>query len=70
MSGYIIFPLGKKYNLLSKSSKSKEVAISAQQFLGNFTKGQIDKIHNFLGFTYWWVELVNGGGLLVMKDEY
>ena len=70
MSAYIIFPSGKKYNLLSKSSKSKKVAISAKQLLGTFTKGQIGKVHNFLGFTHRWVEQVNRGGLLEVKDEY
>ena len=70
MSGYIIFPLGKKYDLLSNSSKSKKVAISAQQLLGTFIKGQIGKIHNFLGFTHRRVEQVNRGGLLEVKDEY
>ena len=38
VSGYIVFALNKKYNLLSKSSKSKEVAIAALQLLGTFIK--------------------------------
>ena len=45
VSGYIVFALKKKYNLLSKSSKSKEVAIAAPQLLGTFIKGQISKVH-------------------------
>ena len=70
VSGYIVFALKKKYNLLSKSSKSKEVAIAALQLLGTFMKCQISKIHNFLDFTHRWVEQVNRGGLVEVKDEF
>ena len=68
--GYIVFALKKKYNLLSKSSKSKEVAITALQLLDTLIKGQISKVHNFLDFTHRWVEQVNRGGLVEVKDEF
>ena len=45
VSGYIVFALKKKYNLLSKLSKSKEVAIAVPQLFGTFIKGQISKVH-------------------------
>ena len=70
VSGYIVFALKKKYNLLSKSSKSKEVAIAALQLLGTFMKCQISKVHNSLDFTHRWVEQVNRGGLAEVKDEF
>ena len=70
VSGYIVFSLKKKYNLLSRSSKSKEGAIAALQLLGTFVKGQISKVHNFLDFTHRWVEQVNRGGLVEVKDEF
>ena len=46
VSGHIVFSLKKKYNLFSKSSKSKKVDIAALQLLGTFIKGQISKVHN------------------------
>ena len=56
------------YNLLSKSLKLNEVAIAALQLLGTFIKGQISKVHNFLYFTQRWVQHVNGGGLVEVKN--
>ena len=70
VSGYINFALKKKYKLLSKSSKLKEVAIAAHQLLRTFMKCQISKVHNFLDFTHSWVEQVNRGGLEEVKDEF
>ena len=57
---YTVFALKKKYNLLSKSSKSKEVAIAALRLLGTFTKGQISRVHNFFGLSR----------LIEEKDEF
>ena len=70
VSGYIVFALKKKYNLLSKSLKSKEVAIATLQLLDTFIKGQISKVYNFLDFAHTWVEQVNRGGLVEVKDEF
>ena len=70
VSGCIVFALTKMYNLLSKSSKSKEVAIAALQLLGTFIKGRISEVHNFLDFTHRWVEQVNRGGLVEVKNEF
>ena len=47
-----------------------EVAIAALQFLSTFIKGQINKVHNFLEFTHRWVEQVNRGELVEVKDEF
>ena len=55
----------KKYNLFSKSPKSKEVAIAALQDLGTLIK-----VHNFLDFTHRWVKQVNRGGLVEVKDKF
>ena len=46
------------------------MAIAALQLLGTFIKGQISKVYNFLDFTHRWVEQVNTGGLVEMKDEF
>ena len=63
----VIYP--QKHNLLSKSSKLLEVAIAALQLFGTFFKGQITKVHNFHDFTHGWVEQVNGGRLVEVKDK-
>ena len=46
------------------------MAIAALQLLGSFMKCQISKVHNFLDFTHRWVEQVNRGGLVEVKDEF
>ena len=46
------------------------MAIAALQLLGTFMKCQISKVHNFLDFTHRWVEQVNRGGLVEVKDEF
>ena len=46
------------------------MAIAQLQLLGTFIKGQIRKVDNFLDFTHRWVEQVNRGGLVAMKDEF
>ena len=46
------------------------MAIAALQLLGTFVKCQISKVHNFLDFTHRWVEQVNRGGIVEVKDEF
>ena len=56
--------------MLPKSSNSKEVAITTLQLLGTFTKGHINKVHNFVDITHSWAEHFNRRGLVEVKDEF